>query len=349
MIASRTCEPLRSDRAGSSRLARLAACIVATTTFFVVGCATEPKPAPAAGPPLVSAESVDNKLGAAEAAKQSGDYGAALELFREVLAVNPTVASAYVGIGSVYVAQGNYVDAEPAYARAARIEPRNFQAQFGHGTVLQKLKRFVEAIRAFARALSIKPDDFDANLQMAQTYLAIDDPAGALVYAEKAAQLQPGSGPARVTLGQVYERLGRSREAIEQFETAMELVEPSPELLLSLVKAYGDEKRFDEAVNAAEVLVKTSPSAAAYERLGWAYFRLGKYPESMKAYVDAVRIDEAYWQALNGIGVNALNTWLLSNRTDARAAAEAKDAFRRSLRVNPQQPKVVRLLTTYPL
>lgn len=331
-------------------LSRPFTALCAVAVLSLVGCKSDPQPATAAaGPPLVSVESVDSKLSAAEAAQAAGNYSAALEMFREVLAVNPTIASAYVGIGEVYVAQGNYADAEPAYARAARIEPRNFDAQYGHGTVLQKLQRFVEAIRAYARALSVKPESFEANLAMAQTYLAMADAPGALVYAEKAEQLQPGSGPARVTLGQVYERLGRPREAIEQFETAMELVDPSPELLLSLVKAYGDEKRFDEAVNAAEVLVKTAPSAAAYERLGWAYFRLGKYSESMKAYVDAVHIDDTYWPALNGIGVNALNTWLVSNHADAKAAAEAKDAFRQSLRANPNQPKVVRLLTTYPL
>src|SRR5262245_61651642 len=102
-----------SPRAIISRTAGMATCVVAALAMTLVGCANEPKPAPSPAPPLVSAESIESRIVAADAAKASGDYSAALEMFREILAENPTVGSAYVGIGEVYVAQGNYVDAEP--------------------------------------------------------------------------------------------------------------------------------------------------------------------------------------------------------------------------------------------
>lgn len=313
------------------------------------GCQSEPRTyedrtigmeAPAAG-------EVEARLGAANAARVSGDYDQALRMFREVLAVNPTLVDAYLGIGEIRMAQGDYAAAEPAFDRAARLEPRNFAAQFGHGRVLQALGRFLEAIRAYHRALSIQPESFDANLDMARTYLAIDDARGAVVYAEKAVQLMPGSGEARLTLGQALERSGRASEAITQFETAIELVDPTPDLLYSLIRAYGDLQRYDEAANAAQFLVRIAPTANAFERLGWAKFRLGRFDESMKAYQEAVVLEPTNWPALNGIGVNALNTWLLGQRSNGAAALEARDAFTRSLRLNPDQPKVVRLLTTY--
>jgi len=289
------------------------------------------------------------QLEAAQAALSGGDYSQALELFREILAANPTVADAYLGIGAIHERQGNLAEAEPAFARAARLEPRNFDAQISHGRVLAAMRRYLEAIRAYHRALSIDPESFEANLAMAQTYLALDDPAGALTFAEKAARLQSGSGPARVAYGRALLGTGRAAEAIDQLETANELMDPTPDLLMTLVKAYGEQKRFEEAANAARVLVQIAPSASAYERLGWSEFRLGRYQPSMAAYRDAVRIDPDNWPALNGIGVNALNTWLISNRQDVQAANEAREAFRRSLRNNPNQPKVVRLLTTYQL
>ena len=69
----------------------------------------------------------------------------------------------------------------------------------------------------------------------------------------------------------------------------------------------------------------------------------------LPAYRSAVEIDPEHWQSLNGIGVNALNTWLLSKRRNDRSALEAREAFRRSLRVNPRQQKVIALLSNYQL
>lgn len=342
--------PLSRSR-GARRSAGFAvACSAAVSAVLSLsGCTNPPEPGPAPPSPEVAAQLVEGQLAAAKAASAGGDYAKAMELFREILAENPTVADAYLGIGGIYEREGKLEDAEPAYARAARLEPRNFDAQISHGRVLAALKRYLEAIRAYHRALSIQPESFGANLGMAETYLLLGDPNGALAFAEKAVAIEKGNGAARLAFGNALLGVGRNGEAIEQFETALELTEPTPELLLALVKAYGEEKRYEEAANTALVLVRLAPSANAYERLGWTNFRLGKYGESIAAYRDAVRIDDTNWPALNGIGVNALNTWLLSGRSDATAAAEAREAFRRSLRMNPNQPKVVRLLTTYQL
>ena len=71
--------------------------------------------------------------------------------------------------------------------------------------------------------------------------------------------------------------------------------------------------------------MKVAPSANAYERLGWCYFRLSDYGRSLNAYREAVKIDPNHWQSHNGIGVNAINTWLLSKKRDVAAGDEARD------------------------
>ncbi len=74
---------------------------------------------------------------------------------------------------------------------------------------------------------------------------------------------------------------------------------------------------------------------------------MGAYDESIVAYRRAVGFDGGYWRAHNGVGCNALNAWLQSGKRDAAALREAKQAFRRSLQANPDQPKVVSLLSKY--
>ena len=285
----------------------------------------------------------------AERAGDQGDYEQAIRLFEDLLSQNPTMTDAYLGLGEIYQKSGNLIAAETNYARAARLEPRNFDAQIGHGMVLESLKRYSDAIVAYQRALAIRPMSVEANLGAAETLMAMRRPTSALRYAQAAARLEPEDVAIRLNLATTLERAGKIDEAIEELEIALELEEIDEQILLQLVGAFIKAKRWQEAVNSAETLVKLAPSAAAYEHLGRGHFRLGNATLSMKAYQDAVEIDPEHWPSLNGLGVNALNAWLMSERTDVDMALEARQAFYASLRVNPDQPKVIEILTKYPL
>mgnify|MGYP001424839858 CR=1 FL=1 len=76
-------------------------------------------------------------------------------------------------------------------------------------------------------------------------------------------------------------------------------------------------------------------------------FRSGDYARSAEAYRKGVEIDPTSWPALNGVAINALNRWLTSSQQDVEARLEARDAFSRSLKINPDQPKVVAIVTRY--
>jgi len=293
-------------------------------------------------------ESQTERLEEANTLKDAGDYQAAMATFREILAENPTVTTAYIGIGDIYMAQDDYANAEPAYARAARLEPRNFDAQYGHGLALQMLERFVEAIRAYQRALVIEPLSPEANLNMALSYMEIGEARSALTFAQQAVESDPEHGPAWVNLGAVYEQLGMYPEAIETYRTAMELIDPpSPELIMNLVNVLARAGRYQETIDAARTLNRIEPSANAWERIGWAHFRLKQYEQSAEAYRKAVELDPDHWPSWNGVGVNALNAWLLSKKRDKQARAEAAEALRRSLRINGDQQKTIALISTY--
>ena len=281
--------------------------------------------------------------------KEAGDYDTALAMFQDILAENPTVTTAYLGIGDIYIIKKDYEKAEPAFGRAARLEPRNFDAQYGHGLALQMLNRFIDAVRAYHRALTIDPDSVNANLNIAVTYLQMNEAQSAVTFAERAVALDPGNGSARINLGAAYERVGNNAKAIEQYLAAMELVEHTPPLMMNLINALAAEKRYQEAVNTAENLVKIDQTANAYERLGWCYFRLSEFDKSLAAYQQAVSIDASHWQSHNGIGVNMLNKWLLSKKQDRDAMKAARDAFRKSLRLNSDQQKLITLMSTYQL
>jgi Flp pilus assembly protein TadD len=287
---------------------------------------------------------------AAEIAISYGDYDEAMRLFKEVLEDNPVATDAFVGIGGIYLAKKEWKQAEPIFARAAKLEPRNFNAQYGHGVSLQMMKRFVEAIRAYHRALTIAPEDVGANLNIATTYLQMGRPKSAVVFAERAVEMCGEEAPVHITLAATYQLLGRMDDALAEYIAASEMMdEPSPQLMRNIIYLLTQEKRYREVVNTTEQLVRVDPSSSSYEQLGWAQFRLGDYSSSSSAYITAVEFDEENWRAMNGIGVNALNAWLLSERKNVGSYEDARSAFRKSLALNPDQPKVITLVLRYGL
>jgi tetratricopeptide (TPR) repeat protein len=290
-----------------------------------------------------------DKMELAEQAREDGEYEVALALFREIIAEKPTDTNAYLGIGDTYLDLEKYRTAEPYYERAARIEPRNYRAQFSYGRVLQFLQRFVEALRLYHRALDLNPDGMEANLGLGATYLKMDEPEHAVAYAEKAVQVAPTNGDARANLGRVYEANGRNDEAIEQFLVALELIEDPRSVMHQLTSILIKEARYVEARNTADSLVKLDPSGASYTLMGRAQFKLGSYRDSIVSYRMAAQLDPDSWDAWNGVGINALNAWLLSDKSEDAARLEARDAFRHSLQLNNDQQKLIMLMQKYGL
>ena len=283
-------------------------------------------------------------LAKAEALAKAGNPDAALSEFEKAIEINPTLTVAYLGAGDIYREKGDYHGAERNYGKAANLEPGNFSAQYLHGLSLQLLERFGEAVRAYLRALQLRPDDFNANLNLGTTYIQLGEPAQALSFAQKAVQLNPSSAEARTNLGAAYSILDRHEEAVIEFQQAGELTDLSAPLLLNLANSLGRIRRYDEMVNTLTQLTKSEPTANAYERLGAGLFHLRRYDESLTAYRKALDIDPNHYPALNGVGVCLMNQWVFSKQTDEAARQQALAAWRRSVQIERDQPKIMELI-----
>lgn len=271
----------------------------------------------------------------------------ALGQFEQAIAENPLYVPAYMGAGSAHYRLGNLDAAEENFDQAAKLEPRNFDAQFMHGVVLQELQRLDEAIRAYLRALGLRPDDFRANGNLGAAYLQAGEPGEGLPYSQRAVELNPNDGAARTNLGATYAALGEFENAITEYQQAAELTELSPELLLNLAESYGRVQRYDEMVSTLEQVVRLKPTAVAYERMGSGYFRLREYDLALGAFQEATKLDDRHFPAFNGVGVCLLQQYLSSEQNDTRSREDALRALRRSLQIEPKQPKVLELVSRY--
>jgi tetratricopeptide (TPR) repeat protein len=279
--------------------------------------------------------------------RAAGREDEALALLSRAIELNPTLTVAHLEVAEIQEEKGDFTAAERSYSTAAVQQPANFDAQYGHGRVLQALNRLAESVRAYLRALALRPDHFEANLNLAMAYIDLDGPAQALPYAQRAVQLNPADGTAHANLGAIYSSLGRHREAVEEYQQAAELMPLTPALLLNWASALGKLERYEEMVNILDASLGLEPSAQAYERLGFAQFKLRRYEPAMAAFRRAIEVDPNHYPALNGLGVCLLNRYILSNKQDVEAHNEGMDYLKRSLRSNQRQPRIVELVSRY--
>lgn len=336
-------------------LVRLAALATVATAASIPlsGCVlfegSTPREQQAAAPVQAPAQQVRarERVEKAIELEESGDTAAALAELSRAIQDNPRLTSAYLSMGEIHRKTGNFEAMQSAYSQAARLEPNNFDAVYGHGLALQLLNRLSDAIREYLRALQLKPNDRDANLNIATAYLQLGEAQQALPYARRAMEVDVEHGPGRVNLGAVYAALGRHREAVLEFEAAANRMDLTPELLLNMADSLGKINRHREMANTLERLVRERPSVGAWERLGFARFKLGEYDASLVAFREALKLDPRYFPALNGEGVTLLNQWLLSNRADDEARRQGIAALRRSVQIAPNQPRIIELLSRY--
>jgi len=281
---------------------------------------------------------------AGEEALAAGNNAAALDEFAKAIAINPTLTDAHMGMGDIYRTEGDYVGAEKAYGEAAKLAPKNFDAQYCHGLMLHLLDRVTEAVGAYLKALAVKPGDFQTNLYLSVAYYQLGESGQAYTFGERAVKIDPTNGPARVNLAAVYADMGRNEEAVVEFQQSFERVEPTPRILLAYAECLTSLGRYGEMRSTVEQLVMKSPSAAGFERLGYAQFKLGDYPGAEASFESALKLDPDYFPALNGIGVCELNRYHWSNNADNAARTRGIEALRRSLAINRNQPAIEALI-----
>lgn len=291
----------------------------------------------------------DQRLDRARTLKRQGMLEAALVTFEKVLADNPREITAHIGIGDIHEARGDYRAASERYAVAKRIDPTNFKATYKLGLMYHLLDRVGDAIDEYLQALTIEPGSFQANLNVATAYLQFGRPKLGLSYGRKAAQLRPSSQTAQANLGALLAATGDYQAAVEHYRTAAELGPISPELALNMAEALNRAGRYQRAVNTLRVLTQgaASDNPEVYERLGYAHFKLRQYRPSLRAYDRALDLDPDNVPALNGKGVNLMTLYLQGGRNDASLRDRALEAWRRSVRLDGEQRRIIDLIARY--
>ena len=197
----------------------------------------------------------------AESYRDTGDIGAARDLYLAVLALVPDEEFATLGLGVCARREGDHEKALEYHRRAHACHPHSVWPHVEAAEDYFALGRWDEARAAWHAALTIKPDQQSALLGLVQLARLRGDAAGAL--AVLAAVPHPDAG-ILLERGRLLNELGQNAEALSLLSHGTAQFADNPEFLIesaNILRQTGDLTGARAALEAASAVDPRNPKA----------------------------------------------------------------------------------------
>ncbi|MGZ5927826.1 MAG: tetratricopeptide repeat protein, partial [Rhizomicrobium sp.] len=190
---------------------------------------------------------------------QAGRLDEAVACYRQVLTVNPDLASAHTNLGTALCEQGKLEEAESSYRRALTLQPNLASAHNNLGTVLFEQGKLADAVRCYHMALSLEPDYVAAldNLGAALHRQGKLDEAEASI--RRALAIRPDFAGTHDNLGTVLWEQGKLEDAEASTRRALALAPGFTRALDNLGAMLTDQGRLNEAIAVYRHLLQMNP------------------------------------------------------------------------------------------
>lgn len=196
-----------------------------------------------------------------EAYATAGMYDEALDSFEQGLKLDPEHSGAFLDIGLVLLAQGEYADAETAFQKVLEVtegmdyeelSQRREKAYFYLGQLATEDGRYEDAIGYLKAALRVRRDASDTYLELARAYHGLGEVDAAIENLRIAVTFDPNYGEARFLLGKIYLEDEQEAYAAVEFRKAADLA-PESDAPVEALASLGDaEDRLENAKRALE-------------------------------------------------------------------------------------------------
>ncbi len=152
---------------------------------------------------------------------QAGRLQAAEQIYRRVLAAEPTQPDAWHLLGVVNAQGGNHKLAVEHIRRALTARPDWAEAQVNLGNALREQGKLDEALPVLRRAVQLKPELAEAHCSLGAVFKNQGNLAEAVACYRWALELKPDYAEAHGNLGSALEEAGDLEEAEASFRAAL--------------------------------------------------------------------------------------------------------------------------------
>jgi tetratricopeptide (TPR) repeat protein len=154
---------------------------------------------------------------------EDGDYNGAEAEFRISAKLDPSDADVFAKVGHALELQGRYAEAIPQYVQAVRLDPRFARAHLGLGRTYLQQQNYAESVRELTQSTNLEPEQSEDHDLLAQALSKIGNVDGAIAEDKEALLLAPQNSQLMSRLAGLLEKKGDRSGALEQYRLAADV------------------------------------------------------------------------------------------------------------------------------
>jgi len=197
----------------------------------------------------------------ARAAVRSRDYPAAVELYRQALAIDNTSLDAIEGLAMVLCAAGDYAAAAEQFQRLTFLQPMIVRHYVNLGAVYNRQGQHQQALDILRKAVQKDRKCADAYYNLGVAQRKLNQSSMAMSSFKEAVRLDPQLAEAWQNLANIYLEMGNLNLAITNFRKALEIRPDFEKARLGLEKAEDAAQQAKASANPFGRLVETAAIA----------------------------------------------------------------------------------------
>jgi len=158
------------------------------------------------------------------AAFEAGEYGSAIDSWRQFLAENPEASPVWLRVAEAHVRLDQTAAAATAYERVLALDGENQTALFMIAALKANEGDLDEALGYFERVVALDPENASLFYNIGEIYFQQSLSDEAITFYMRALEIDPGYADAHKQVGFAYVNTGQLDMAITSFERYLEVV-----------------------------------------------------------------------------------------------------------------------------
>ena len=201
------------------------------------------------------------RLALAHSLLWSKQYSRVLDVYQQILTLDPDSAEADVLAGEALDEIGDTSGAIEMFRKAVKAKPNEANVHFGLGYLLWSQKQYPDAIQEFQVELANDPNNAQSMLYIADAEIQMNQYTYAASMLDRAIKFDPSLGLAYLDLGILAANEGRNEDALREFLTAEKLTPNDVNVhwrLGRLYRAMGKEGEARVELDKASTITKSA-------------------------------------------------------------------------------------------
>jgi tetratricopeptide (TPR) repeat protein len=254
-------------------------------------------------------------------------YVEAVACFSQAIAREPQTAAFHVGLAEAQRALGQFERSEASCRAAIGLQADHCDAICTLGLALRGLGRIDEALVQLQQVVTLDPNFVRGHISLGRLLLEISRPAEALPHLQWAVQASPRVAELHRNLANALHGLGRLSEARAAYLSAIALDPQLGPAQANLALLLEQEGQLDEALRRLTVALELEPGNAVYLQ------QLAKLHERRQDPLEAAKC----WDALATIPPRSARGHVVVGQAleKQRRGDEAVEHYRQALKLQP--------------